>query len=157
MLKKKRKKEASGKAVDFVINSGKLVFLWHFDSERSRYVSQAFGARISQSSQEDEADASGFSPFLILCLLSFSCSPFLPSLPLHFLPPSPIRLPRWFSSKESTCQCRRRRFNPWVGKIPGEGNGNPLQYSCLKNPMDRGAWRAAVHGLQRVGHDESPI
>ena len=32
------------------------------------------------------------------------------------------------------------------GRSPGEGNGNPLQYSCLRNPMDRGAWRAAVHG-----------
>ena len=30
---------------------------------------------------------------------------------------------------------------------PGEGNGNPLQYSCLENPMDRGAWRATVHGV----------
>ena len=35
----------------------------------------------------------------------------------------------------------------------GEGNGNPLKYSCLENPMDRGAWWAAVHGSQRVGHD----
>ena len=35
----------------------------------------------------------------------------------------------------------------------GEGNGNPLQYSCLENPMDRGAWWAAVHGSRRVGHD----
>ena len=35
----------------------------------------------------------------------------------------------------------------------GEGNGNPLQYSCLENPMDRGAWWAAVHGVDRVGHD----
>ena len=35
----------------------------------------------------------------------------------------------------------------------GEGNGNLLQYSCLENPMDRGAWRATVHGLARVGHD----
>ena len=35
-------------------------------------------------------------------------------------------------------------FNPWIGKIPGEGNGNPLQSSCLGNPMDRGAWQAAV-------------
>ena len=32
-----------------------------------------------------------------------------------------------------------------VGKIPGEGNGNPLQYSCLEHPMDRGAWQATVH------------
>ena len=35
----------------------------------------------------------------------------------------------------------------------GEGNGNPLQYSCLENPMDRGAWRATAHGVARVGHD----
>jgi len=34
---------------------------------------------------------------------------------------------------------RETRFDPWVGKIPGEGNGNPLQYSCLENSMDRGA------------------
>ena len=34
---------------------------------------------------------------------------------------------------------------PGLGRCPGEGNGNPLQYSCLGNPMDRGAWRATVH------------
>ena len=37
-------------------------------------------------------------------------------------------------------------FDPWVGKIPGEGNGNSVQYSCLENPMDRGARQATVHG-----------
>ena len=42
--------------------------------------------------------------------------------------------------------CRIRWFNPWVGKIPGVGNGNPLQYSCLENPMDREAWGATVQG-----------
>ena len=36
---------------------------------------------------------------------------------------------------------------PGLGSSPGEGNGNPLQYSCLENPMDRGAWRATVHGV----------
>ena len=36
---------------------------------------------------------------------------------------------------------------PGSGRPPGEGNGNPLQCSCLENPMDRGAWRAAVHGV----------
>ena len=36
-------------------------------------------------------------------------------------------------------------FDPWVGKIPGGWHGNPLQYSCLENPMDRRAWRATVH------------
>ena len=39
--------------------------------------------------------------------------------------------------------------NPWVGKIPGGGHGNPIQYSCLENPMDRGAWRAIVHGVTK--------
>ena len=42
---------------------------------------------------------------------------------------------------------------PGSGRSPGEGNGNPLQYSYLENPMDRGAWQATVHGSQGVGHD----
>ena len=45
----------------------------------------------------------------------------------------------------------------WIIKVYtqtcGEGNGNPLQYSCLENPMDRGAWQATVHGVTRVRHD----
>ena len=42
---------------------------------------------------------------------------------------------------------------PGSGRSPGGGHGNPLQYSCLENPMDRGAWWVTVHGLQRVGHN----
>ena len=42
---------------------------------------------------------------------------------------------------------------PGQGRFPREGNGNPLQNSCLENPMDRGAWWATVHRSQRVGHD----
>ena len=38
---------------------------------------------------------------------------------------------------------------PGSGRSPGEGNGSPLQYSCLENPMDRGAWWAAVHGVTK--------
>ena len=52
------------------------------------------------------------------------------------------------SGKESACQCKRCkrfRFDPLVRRFPGEGHGNPLQYSCLKNPMNRGAWWATVH------------
>ena len=41
---------------------------------------------------------------------------------------------------------------PGSGRSPGEGNGNPLQYSCLENPMDRGAWQQFMES-QRVGHD----
>ena len=42
---------------------------------------------------------------------------------------------------------------PGLGKSPGVGNGNPLQYSCLENSMDKEAWWATVQGSQRVGHD----
>ena len=42
---------------------------------------------------------------------------------------------------------------PGLGRSPGGGNGNPLQYSCLGNPMDRGAWQAVVHGAARVRHN----
>ena len=39
----------------------------------------------------------------------------------------------------------------------GEGNGTPLQYFCLENPMNEGAWQAAVHGVARLGHDRSDL
>ena len=45
---------------------------------------------------------------------------------------------------------------PGSGRSPGGGNGDPPQYSCLENPMDRGAWRATVHGSQKIGHDLVP-
>ena len=41
---------------------------------------------------------------------------------------------------------------PGLERSPGEGNGNPLQYSCLENPMDGGAWWAAVHGVAKSQH-----
>ena len=59
-----------------------------------------------------------------------------------------LELSRWLSGQESAWQCRRHerpRFDPWVGRSPGEGHRNPLQYSCLENPMDRGAWPTTVH------------
>ena len=55
------------------------------------------------------------------------------------------KAPRWSRGKESTCQCRRCRFDPWDWKIPGVGNGNPFQCSCLENSMDKEAWQAIVH------------
>ena len=55
----------------------------------------------------------------------------------------------------SACNAGGLGWIPGCGRSPGEGNGNPLQYSCLENPMDGGAWWAIVHGvdLQKVGHD----
>ena len=51
--------------------------------------------------------------------------------------------------KESARNAGDLGSNPGSGKSPGAGHGNPLQYSCLENPMDRGAWRAAVHGVAK--------
>ena len=59
----------------------------------------------------------------------------------------------WLSGKESVCNARDTDLIPGSGRTPGEGNGNPFQYSCLGNPKDRGAWWATVHGVARVGHD----
>ena len=56
-------------------------------------------------------------------------------------------------SKESACRAGDPGLSPGSGGSPGEGNGNPLQYSCLENPMYRGAWKATVLGVIRVGHD----
>ena len=56
------------------------------------------------------------------------------------------------SGKEPTWRCRRCRrceFDSESGRSSGEGNGNPLQYSCLGNPTDRGAWLAAVHRVAK--------
>ena len=71
----------------------------------------------------------------------------------------PSSFPHSLVSKEFACsagvlpQCSRHRFDPWVGKIPWEGDGNPLQCSCLGNSMERGTWWATAHGVARVRHD----
>ena len=59
-----------------------------------------------------------------------------------------LGVPRWLSGKESACQAGDMGSIPGLGRSPGEGKGDPLQYSCLQNAMDRGAWRS-----QTAGHD----
>ena len=62
-------------------------------------------------------------------------------------------LPRWLSGKESACQAGDTEDTvliPGLGRSPGEGNGNPLSYSSLGNPMDRGAWQATVPGVTKT-------
>ena len=64
------------------------------------------------------------------------------------------------SGKELASQCRRYKrhgFDPWAGRAHGGRYGNPLQYSCLENRMDRGAWQATSIGSQIVGHDWSDL
>ena len=61
--------------------------------------------------------------------------------------------PWCLSGKGSACRCTSARDMgsiPGLGRSSGEGNGNPLQYSCLGNPMDRGAWWATVHGVAKI-------
>ena len=58
-------------------------------------------------------------------------------------------LPSWLDSKESLCSAGNPGLVPELGRSPGEGNGNRLQYSCLENPMDRGAWQATVHNIAK--------
>ena len=53
-------------------------------------------------------------------------------------------------SKESVCNAADLGSAPGLGRSPGEGNSDPLQYSCLGNPLDRRAWWATVHGVARV-------
>ena len=50
-------------------------------------------------------------------------------------------------AKESACDAKDQGSIPGSGRSPGERNGNPLQYSCLENSMDRGAWQDTVHGV----------
>ena len=64
-----------------------------------------------------------------------------------------IWLPSWLRGKESTCTAADAGSVPGLGRFSGEGSVNWLQYSCLGNPIDRGAWWSIVHGSQRVGHD----
>ena len=65
-------------------------------------------------------------------------------------------LPQWLSGKEptrNTGDIGDMDSIPGSGRSTGGGNGNPLQYSCLENPMDREAWKAIVYGVTRVRHD----
>ena len=56
--------------------------------------------------------------------------------------------------KASACNAADQSLIPGLGRFPGEGNGNPLQYPCLENSMDKGVWRAVQSmGSQRVGHN----
>ena len=65
--------------------------------------------------------------------------------------PTPVFLgfPGSSDGKESDCNAGDLDSIPGLGRSPGEGNGTPLQHSCLENAMDRGVWRAAVHGVPK--------
>ena len=60
-----------------------------------------------------------------------------------------VRVPAGSNGKEFACNARDPGSIPGSGRSPGEGNGNPLQYHCQENSMDRGAWCAMVHGVTK--------
>ena len=64
-------------------------------------------------------------------------------------------IPGGSDSTESTCDVGDLGSIPGLGRSPGGGRGNPLQYSCLEKSMDRRAWWAIVHGSQNIGHDRA--
>ena len=64
-------------------------------------------------------------------------------------PPSMAGLPRWLRGKESAWHARDKGSIPGLERSTGEENANMLQYSCLENSMDSGAWRATVHGVTK--------
>ena len=76
-------------------------------------------------------------------------------------PRSPVlqedSLPTEPSGKQSSCKAGDLALILGLGRSSGEGNGNPLQSSCLENPMNRGAWRVQSMGSQRVGHNGSDL
>ena len=67
--------------------------------------------------------------------------------------PFVLGFPHSSVGRESACNAGNSGSVSGLGRSPGEGNGKPLQYSCLENLMDRGALWAIVHGVARVGHD----
>ena len=90
-------------------------------------------------------------PFPLLCLLSgHLLEEFIFSFNTFYIG---VGFPRSSVGKESACKAEDLSSIPGLGRSPGEGNDNPLQYSCLENPMDRGAWWATVYGVIRVRHD----
>ena len=70
------------------------------------------------------------------------------------MPPFELEgFPGGSDNKESACNAGDPGSIPGSGRSLGEGNGNSLQYSCLENPMDRGAWWDIVHGVAKLRHD----
>ena len=104
-----------------------------------------------QGGGELKAKVVMFGPCHVLISLRFllRCKRLLSLFPLFNTYSHAYRFPGGSEGKESACNAVNPGSIPGSGRSPGEGNGNPLQYSCLENPMDGGAWWATVHGVAK--------
>jgi len=112
---------------------------------------QGSGRREALEKSLQNASISPLSPSLPVFFPLFHPSFFQASFPLlHCLFIYPTsHLSPWLSGKESARNAVDTSLIPGSGRSPGGGNGSPLQYACLENPMDRGAWWATVHGFTK--------
>ena len=84
-----------------------------------------------------------------ICFLSLEFCLFKMSCKWNYALGNILGFPGGSEVKASACNAEDLGSVPGSGRYPGEGNSNPLQYSCLENPMDRGAWWATVHGVAK--------
>ena len=75
-----------------------------------------------------------------------------PLIPINMISQVALVVKNWPANSGNI---KRRGFNPWVRKIPWGGDGNPFQFSCLKNPMERGAWQATVQWVAELDMTEA--
>ena len=142
------------------MTSIKQVFCWtrYMVWKKVREKITLWRRGISQRSWTSRSEAGNFSQAPSTCALEEAIH--LENLSYSHQPPphrclpwfllsgtSMLRLPRRLSGKECACQCRRQGFHPVSGRSHGEGNGHPLQDSCLGNSVDREDWKTAGHGV----------
>ena len=85
----------------------------------------------------------------VMTVMHWGLSIYLSIYPSVYLYTHKYGLPLWLSSKESTCNAGDVCSIPGLGRSLGEGYGNPVQHSCLENPMDGGAWQAIAHTVTK--------
>ena len=133
--------------------SSLLVFLdsLHFHTSVRNTLTSADFERIASKLQISLKKTCAFYTNTWICVYGTALDPLKPSLIslgriLWGFPGSSV-------GKESACKAGDLGLIPGLGRSPGEGNGNPLRYSCLENSMARRAWWATVDGAARVGHN----
>ena len=90
--------------------------------------------------------------YRISVLYSWHWGPWLNDFELSIIQNGLLKMAQWVKNPPANAgDTRDEGLIPGLGRAPGEGNGNPLQYSCLENPMDGGAWWALPWGHKRVG------